>query len=171
MAGSDVFGREPLQIGGAMAAESIMLKFTKGGDYGIGEDSKLLIQNVNIQYMQPISRLFGLETRNVFFVVGRPNGSFGASHIIGISGTMKAFFKQFGDVCKLVPQGTRAAAGNNLSLSVNKYSGCNEAESDAGMQLTLGNLLVHTINIQAAVGQNFVMTDAFNAEFTKLIWS
>ena len=170
MASTDVFGRAPLQIGGALAAEMITVTFGSATAADNKQNDGLLIQNVKVGYKQPISKLFGLEGRKVWYVVGRPSGSLGATHIVADGKLMKNLYVEYGNVCKL------ASAGKNTwILGVAKYDACDASgttpagSSGSAAKITLSNIIIHTMNLDMSVNQgNYIMTDSFEAEFLKL---
>ena len=165
MADADIFGRQPLEIGGALAAEMITVTFGSTEADDAKSNKGMLIQNVRISYRQPISRLFGLESRVVWYVVGRPSGGLVAAHIVADGVLMANLYKQYGDICKLTNGGT-----NEWVIGVAKYAACDGGVAGASAAaIRLGNIVIHSLDLDMSVNQgNYTMTDTFNAEFTKL---
>lgn len=93
----DVFGRQPLQFGGAFSADDMVVTF---GGVGLAAGSGLLVQSVNFQYQQPINRVYDLgNARLIFYIAGRPQGSASLSRIIGPRAVTLAFYDAYGNVC------------------------------------------------------------------------
>jgi len=94
---ADVFTRTEVGFGGAMHAQNGIIVPANGL-------TGVLMQNIGINYQQQVTRLYELGTRgkmtNVYYVGGRANGSMSAAHVVGPGVSMKAFYDNFGDVCK-----------------------------------------------------------------------
>ena len=165
MPSTDIFGRQPLNVGGALAAEMITVTFGSTNTATIKANEGLLIQNVRISYRQPISRLFGLESRTVWYVVGRPSGALVGTHIVANGELMKRLYDEYGNVCNLALK-----KGNEWVIGIAKYAACGDDQAGATpAAIRLGNIVIHAIDLDMSVNQgNYVMTDTFNAEFTKL---
>jgi hypothetical protein len=101
MATTDVFGRTPLQFGGAFSADAATVTFgsisseNTGLDAGIG----LLTQQLGINYQQPVTRIYEIGTHNVYYIAGRCQGNANVARILGPRPIMTAFYEQYGDVC------------------------------------------------------------------------
>lgn len=94
---ADVFTRTEVGFGGAMHAQNGIITPANGL-------SGVLMQNIQLSYQQQVTRIYELgnnRTRtNVYYVGGRSQGTMGAAHVVGPGVTMKAFYDNFGDVCK-----------------------------------------------------------------------
>jgi len=144
----DMFGRETV-FGGAMAAESTFLKFASVE--GLSDMSTgLLIQQLQIQYAQNITRLYALEDSKVYFVAGRTEGQFTIQNVVGPSDFIGPFLKAYADVCKdrkafqltfAAGCGKSAAAGLGSNGIIELQS---PVISSFGLQMQAGNMVIAT---------------------------
>jgi hypothetical protein len=105
---SDLYTRTEVNFGGAMHAQNGIVADVGGTQMGI------LLQNLQVQYSQQVTRLYelgrqGMRT-NVYYVSGRAQGQLTAAHVIGPGSLLVPFYTSFSDVCN--------AATNNLTLNV-----------------------------------------------------
>lgn len=102
----EIFGRVPLDFGGGFAADAANIFFgtfspdiagnlTAPASTGTG----LLVQNIGIQYQQPINRIFEIGGAYAYYVAGRPQGNMTLGRIVGPRPISVAFYIVFGDVC------------------------------------------------------------------------
>ncbi len=118
MAGTtDVFGRS-VALNGAFSADSALITF---GTFGAG----LLAQELSITYQQQVQRLYEIGSKNVYVVVGRPEGSGEISRVIGPVGLVQGFYSTYGNVC--------AMSQNDISLTF--ATGCGSSTGVGGIQL------------------------------------
>jgi hypothetical protein len=143
---ADVFNRTT-EWGGGVSAESTRMGFS-------GVTQGLLIQNVDIQYSQTISRLYALESGLVYFVAGQTNGQMSVGHVIGPQGLMDQFWAKYGDVCN--PE-----SHINIALA----AGCLSKVSQSRIQLT--RPVISNIGISANA-QNMQIASNFVASFVAL---
>jgi hypothetical protein len=94
---ADVFTRTEVDFGGAMHAQNGVIVPNNGL-------SGVLMQNIQLSYQQQVTRIYELGNRGqrtkVYYIGGRSQGTMGAAHVIGPGVSMKAFYDNFGDVCK-----------------------------------------------------------------------
>lgn len=149
----DMFGRETI-FGGAMAAENTHLTFAsvpglENPSSGIG----LLIQQLQIQYAQNITRLYALEDSRVYFVAGRTEGQFTIQNVVGPAKFVSLFLKAYGDVCKErkafelsfgMGCGTGTAGGALGQLETGKLTLQSPVISSFGVQMQAGNMIIAT---------------------------
>lgn len=94
---ADVFTRTEVDFGGAMHAQNGII-VPNAGLTGV------LMQNIQLGYQQAVTRIYELGNRGqktkVYYIGGRSQGTLGAAHVIGPGVSMKAFYDNFGDVCK-----------------------------------------------------------------------
>lgn len=94
---ADVFTRTEVDFGGAMHAQNGIIVPNNGL-------SGVLMQNIQLSYQQQVTRIYELGNRGqktkVYYIGGRSQGTMGAAHVIGPGVSMKAFYNNFGDVCK-----------------------------------------------------------------------
>lgn len=103
----NIFGRSELTWGGGIRADRGVLQ-DAGGLTGI------LMQNIQVQYQRPVTKIYELgrtaEPTKVYYVEGRPQGSLTIARVIGFAATIGAFYTNYGDACK--------AKDNNLALNL-----------------------------------------------------
>ena len=105
---ADLFTRTEVDFGGAMHAQNGIVGMVGGVQLGI------LLQNLQLQYSQQVTRLYELGTAGqrtrVYYVSGRAQGQLTAAHVIGPGSVLVPFYQSFSDVCN--------AGSNNLTLNV-----------------------------------------------------
>lgn len=142
---SDVFGRN-VQYGGSMTAES-----TRVGISGV--DEGLIVQQMEIQYQQQVSRLYALESGKIYFVAGQTEGRARMQHVVGPQGLALGFYTTAGNVC--TPQ--------NLVISMG--SGCH-GNTERG-KVTLNNSVLSGVSFQASA-ENMIIFGGAEAMFVSL---
>jgi len=95
---ADLFGRSPQPFGGALAADSAVMTFAYS-DNQQRNDAGLLIQQMSVNYSQPINRIYELSSVYVYYVAGRPRGEGQMATVVGPVGLATAFMNTYGDVC------------------------------------------------------------------------
>jgi hypothetical protein len=89
----DIFGRNPSPFAGAFAADASLLIFN-------GENQALaLIQQLSINYSQPVNTIFEIGSNNRYYVVGRTTGQVMFGRIVGPVITSGALLAVLGNVC------------------------------------------------------------------------
>jgi len=126
----DVFGRTVAAFGGSFAADTARLTFSSVPSSG------LLVQNINFQYSQNITRLYDLGDNKVYYVGGRTQGQLTIARVIGPRVLLAAFYKQYGDVCK--------ARENTATFEMDR--GC----EGATFSYTMKYCVITTIGVSAA---------------------
>jgi len=105
---ADVFARSTMNFGGAFAADRGIIAAPANTSFGI------LMQNIQIQYGQQVTRIYDLgqynNPANVFYVAGRAQGTLACGHIVGPSAAVSRFHADFGNVCR--------AASNTVGLEL-----------------------------------------------------
>lgn len=93
---ADVFRGEMMKYGGGFRSDMGMLVDTAGV-------SGKLMQNIQITYQRPITKIFELgksgDPVSVYYIEGRPNGNLTLGRIIGFGREMMAFYEKFGAAC------------------------------------------------------------------------
>ncbi len=103
-----VFTRNQYKLEDSFSADSAMLTFTGGVD-------PALIQNINFNYSQNITRLYEVggpgagQKQRTYYVGGRTQGQAGVARVVGPKTSMAAFYTNYGNVC--------AAKSNSIKLS------------------------------------------------------
>ena len=91
----DVFGRLPMQFGGAFSADAAVASFGGLAGGGVG----LLTQQLQFSYTQRVTRLYEIGSRFVFYVVGRSQGDAAAQRVLGPRPVSLAFYQAYGNPC------------------------------------------------------------------------
>lgn len=147
----DIFQREQRYRGSFTAEDTIMTigGFTPGqGDVG------LLVQQVQANYVQNISRIYDLTENAVYFVGGRTQGAAGMQKVIGPSELTQTFYQKYGNVCDM--------ADNDITLSGEMGCGTRFA---ATQRLSLRNCVINSF------GFNVTSQDALIVENTQLVFN
>ncbi len=108
-----VFTRNQYTLTDSFSADSAMLTFSGGV-------SPALVQNINFNYSQNITRLYEVggpgagQKQRTYYVGGRTQGQAGIARVIGPRTSMAAFYRTYGDVC--------AAKRNSIEIAF--VAGC-----------------------------------------------
>ena len=115
---ADLFNRTAKSTRGGFKIDSAKLTFSGLATSGtVG----MLIQNVQIQYQQQVTFVYDLaDPEGVYYVAGKAQGTLAMSKIVGSAQGAAAFYKQYGDACKI---------GN--SINIEGVGGSCEAEAAA----------------------------------------
>ena len=104
----DLFTRTEVDFGGAMHGQFGIMSRVAGVEIGI------LLQNIQLQYSQQVTRIYELGTTGrktrVFYISGRAQGQLTAAHVIGPGVALRAYYNRFGDVCN--------AGNNNVDINL-----------------------------------------------------
>lgn len=133
---TDVFSRT-IDYGGSFSADGVRLAFD--------EFNGLIVQSLNVNYQQQISRIYDIGT-NVYLVGGRTQGTLGLAQLVGPKKLQPAFYQKFGDVCQ--------AGQNNMDFKFE--SGCNQA-GDIGSTDTMRVNHAVIASLAGSVNANDVM--------------
>lgn len=123
----DVFQRSTSNFGGAFTADRAKLIIPGAGNLG------LLVQSLQVQYAQSVTRLYDITSDRIYYVGGRTQGQLQLARVIGPVGTLKGLYSCFGDVCR--------AQKNTLSLEL-KETNCagNVGAGQPGSAVTINEL-------------------------------
>lgn len=146
---ADIFGRTDTKLGGAMSSDATRVTFS--GLSGTG----LLLQNLNINYAQEITRLYALDTPYTYFVAGRTNGDMSAGQVVGPAGVVTSFYQRYSDVCNTV--------GN---MQMRAAAGCHAAEQGS-MVLTVTNPVIKSFGVSIS-SQNMMVNVNLEMTFVAL---
>jgi hypothetical protein len=95
---ADLFTRAEVDFGGAFHSQRGII--TPIGTIDVG----VLMQNLNLTYMQQVTRIYELgssgRTTKCYYIAGRSQGTITAGHVIGPGVALAAFYKAFSDVCQ-----------------------------------------------------------------------
>lgn len=152
----DIFGRAPLIFGGAFAADNacVNLGFTVGGQSVTG----LLVQQMSIQYNQPVTRLYDVGSQYTYFVAGRPQGTVGLTRVLGPSSILTEIYEQLGDVCN--------ANLNDLCFCLE--SGCASSQAPVSMDMCIKNVVIQSLGFSVAA-QDMMINEQMSLFFTSLL--
>jgi hypothetical protein len=101
---SDIFGRQEQVFGGGLTSDASWMFWGGLSNGGLG----MLITNMQIQYQQPIRRIYEIGPwtsvgtdvgQPVYYVAGRPEGSLQISRITGPVAALGGFYRTYGSVC------------------------------------------------------------------------
>ncbi len=162
----DIFGRVPLTFGGGFAADAANIFFGAVGPLAAGVLNAvnagvgLLTQNINIQYQQPINRIFEIGGPFEYFVAGRPQGTMTLGRIVGPRAVTTAFYTTFGNVC-LGPLTQMIFAGASGCASLPTLGGRN------GFEFGINGALLQSIGISVSA-QDMVINEQLQFMFISL---
>lgn len=147
----DIFSPQSGQFfNGSFRADTATV--TIGGIDGCG----LLVQSLNLQYRQSITRLYELGSTGVYYVAGRAQGNLSISEIVGPTAISLNFIRQFSDVCQ----------AQNNNIDVGATLGCDKASATAFRYKVQGCVIT---SIAASVqAQNVLVNQQLGMEFTAL---
>lgn len=155
--GLDIFGRQPLNFGGAFAADGARMIFT-----GIGQSVLsavgTLAQNLQVTYRQPIIRLYELGDLFEYFVVGRPQGNGMVNRVVGPRPILYAFYTTFGDACN--------AQNNNIRILARTSCAQGTATGDE-LDVTLKHCVLTDYGLNVAA-QDMVFNESLPFMFISL---
>ena len=97
---NDIFSRNTSVLGGVFTADNAKVVF-------IG-NLAVLVQSLQFQYSQQITRLYDVTSPAIYYVGGRTSGRLSINRVIGPAASVTAFYQQYGNVCN--------AAQNLISL-------------------------------------------------------
>src|SRR5687768_10439908 len=160
----DIFGRRALEFGGAFAADSAQIELVLNCDAdndGVAdfESTGLLTQQLNVQYQQPITRLYEVGTQKTYYVAGRPQGTANIARVLGPGTVMAEFYACLGDVCR--------ADANDLCFCVQANCVGNPDQDFNAMQIGLKNVVLQSLGFSIAA-QDMVINEQLSLFFTAL---
>jgi hypothetical protein len=102
----DILGRRPQVIGQAYSSDAFQIVIA-------GQDqSFMLVQNLNFNYAQNVTRLFDLENADFqAYVASRPQGQMTLSNVVTDLDNLITFLQKYGDPCT-------AAEGKNITIEI-----------------------------------------------------
>jgi hypothetical protein len=152
---TDIFGRLPLEFGGAFSADAAVCTFGGIAGGGVG----LLTQQLNFQYQQQITRLYEVGSRKTFYVAGRSQGMASAARVLGPRPVSLAFYAAYGNVCN--------AALNTIVFQI--ATGCAQpADSGAGIVLALIGVVIVSVGFSVAA-ENMIVNEQLSMMFVALL--
>ncbi len=148
---ADVFKRS-VAFGDAISADGVKVTFQ---DFQVG----MLVQNIQLQYSQQISRIFEISSNKQYYVIGRPSGNLSMARIVGPNTVTKTFMEQFGDACN--------ATKNTIHLQA--AAGCVPDATNAkkGISYTAGNCVINNMGISLQAN-DMLINESFGLMFVGL---
>lgn len=154
---TDLFGRRPLQFGGAFAADAASINFSTG-DPTFGSGVGLVTQSLQIAYQQPVTRLYEVGSQYTYYIAGRPQGTINMGRVLGPGIVASAFYRAFGNVC--------LANKNHLTMDVG--TGCDPCvTTEAQMYLLANNVLLQSVGMSVSA-QDMIINESLSLMFTSL---
>lgn len=104
----DILGRKPQTVSLAYSSDSFQIAVA-------GQDNDfLLVQNMNFNYAQNVTRLFDLENADFqAYVSSRPQGQMTIANVVTNLDSMITFMQNYGDVCS-------ADTGKSITVSIDR---------------------------------------------------
>jgi hypothetical protein len=151
---NDVFQRNVSNIAGTFTADGAKATF---GTLG----TNLLIQQLQFQYAQTVTRLYGVGETDQYYVGGRTNGQMNANRVIGPSASSSAIYTGFGDVC--------SPKNISLQFGVSCQQGTAPAATAGGgtNNYTLDNAVLTQVGLSVA-SQDMIINEAMTFMFASL---
>jgi hypothetical protein len=174
---SDIFSRQNDAFTGSFSADGAAITFPHFGLKNVvGQDAAfldengqvigadgagLLVQCLNIQYSQIITKVYELDTPFCYYIGGRTQGGMGLSRIIGPRPIQVNFYSKFGDV--------RDVVTNDIDIIVR--AGCPTADAagiDVGPSIySSGFCVINYIGLSVAAA-DVVITEQLQMLFGSL---
>jgi len=156
---ADIFSRN-VEFGGVFSADGASLTFSGGTATPFG--SGMLVQNVQWQYQQNITRLYEVSSDQIFLVAGRTQGQASIQRVLGPTALAVAFYTQYGDVCNI----------ENNDVVFAAQTDCSTADGTYGDAITI--TLKHTAIVQvggAIAAQDMVINESLALLFLYLTYA
>ena len=163
---AELFSRTEVDWGGAMTSQFGMVVPNKGL-------TGILMQNLQLSYMQNVSRLYELgrsgEKTRIYYVGGRAQGSMSAAHVVGPGVTMKTFYDNFSDVCKAQTNDCEIRLTPNIcsSTGVQAITGTALAFGSTVMSYKAKYCVLVSIGVSVSA-QDFVVNESSQMTFSGL---
>lgn len=179
----DIFGRQDQILMGGLSSDSMFMTFPE--IVAVGGGLGLLIQNVRMDYRQPIRRIFEIgpgvipnafgaegsaaacdgdapppecaqRAQPTYYIIGRPEGRVQFGRIIGPNVISTCFYRKYGSPC-----------GPNV-ISMGGRAGCSAGDPNARrITWTMNGVTLDTLGLDVT-GQEMVMQENISAMFAGL---
>lgn len=104
----DLLGRKPQTVGRAYSSDSFQIVVA-----GEDQSTYLLLQGLNFNYAQNVTRLFDLEQADFqAYVASRPQGQMTMTNVVTDLDNLITFLQKYGDPCQ-------AEEGKNIVIEIN----------------------------------------------------
>lgn len=154
----DVFNRQTDVFAGAFPADRAKITIPNllgGGNIPSG----LIVQNMQVNYQQRISRVYQATSSNLYYVAGRTAGDASIAAIAGPGRMMPEFYRKYGDVCH--------ARTNTLHFSTT--AGCDLE----GGETARSSYTAHFVVIQGlrfgVTAEDMLINESLNMMFSALL--
>ena len=151
----NIFNRNASEVAGVFTADGVTL--TVQGINGQAVSTQL-VQRLQIQYAQNITRLFEVGSTNMYYVGGRAQGQASLDRVIGPALGLCNFYKTYGDVCQ--------AKGRNLQFNL-AQSDCSKANAVGGINLVLTSAVIQAVGL-GVTANDIIITDMTSVMFASL---
>lgn len=155
---ADIFNRTSDKFGGSFSADQARVTFPAltGGQ---GSDAGLLMQNLQANYTQQVTRLFEISSPTIYYVGGRTSGQASVTRVIGPRKLAAAFYSTYGDICN--------AATNTLNFSMS--TGCGGTE---GARASYTAHFVVVVSVGISVGAaDMLINESLQMMFSSFLYS
>jgi hypothetical protein len=150
----DIYGRQGNDYKGSFAADAARVVFGGNNNVtGVG----LLTQQISVNYVQNITRLYEIGTQFTYLVAGRTQGNIQLGRVLGPRAIQVGFYTKFGNVCN--------AATNNLNFEVD--AGCNSQGEFQGMRFSIKNAVITSIAVTVEA-MNMLINETLTMMFVSL---
>lgn len=151
---TDVFGNSvDFGTGFKAALATCTFASVKGTDPGLG----VLVQNVQAQYQQQVTRVWELASSKTYYIAGRSLGQMSIARIVGPQSVQSDFVTQFGDVCK--------ATAN--TFDINPKAGVCPPNSTANMGRRFHNCVITSVGMSMQA-QDMVINENMQLMFAAM---
>lgn len=148
----DVFSRQ-VNFGGSFSADGAKITF---GAFNAG----LLVQQIQWQYQQNISRIYEVGSPDIYLIAGRTQGQVTVSRVLGPRTLALNFYTQFGDVCK--------AAKNHLQFTA--QTGCGGGGGGGRQRINLKHCVIQQLGSSVAA-QDMIINETIMMIFLWMVIS
>lgn len=142
----DVFSRS-VNYGGTFSSDGAKVTF---GPFNAG----MLVQQIQWQYAQNITRLYEVGSDEIYLVAGRTQGQATVSRILGPRALAIAFYTQFGDVCQ--------AQGNNIQFRAR--TGCGGDRAGGNQKIKMKHAVIQSLGGSVAA-QDMIINETLSLMF------
>lgn len=153
----DIFNRNTDQFGGSFSADQASVTFPALA--GGGADAGLLMQNMQVNYTQQITRLYELSSPAIYYVGGRTAGQASVGRVIGPRKIAAAFYQTYGDVCN--------AASNTLHFAM--VTGCGAA-SGSRAAYTAHFVVIQSVGLSVGA-QDMLINEQLAMMFSSFLYN
>jgi hypothetical protein len=157
---ADVFQNAPMSYGGGFKSDLGMLETADG-------ISGILMQNIQVTYQRPITKIYELGNRdlgptrfgtNVYYVEGRPQGSLTLARILGFAASINAFYVKYGSACN--------AGDSVMTLALNSA----QCVGGAKVSLEMSFCVLTSVGVSVNA-QQLVINENCGMEFANMVYT